>query len=168
MAKRIGQKVVKRLSSSTLLLAVALLLSCDGTVYNRFVPVENEGWGICDTITYTSEGTAIGNVEPNMGLCVQVRYDASFKYKELWFRTETTDLADSSLVSVDTLCCVVYDDDGCHKGRSAGALYQNESDVVRLPVLSSDTLMIRLSHIMSDSCLVGIRDVGIKLATSSK
>ena len=83
MAKRIGQKVVNLLSSSSLLLAVALLLSCDGTVYNRFVSVEDDGWGICDTITYVSEGTPIGNVEPNVGLCVQVRYDASFKYKEL-------------------------------------------------------------------------------------
>lgn len=168
MAKRIGQKVVKLLSSSSLLLAVALLLSCDGTVYNRFVSVESDGWGINDTITYVSEGTVLEHKGLNVGMCVQVRYDASYKYKDLWFRTVITKIADSTLVSIDTLCCVVYDNDGCHLGSSAGALYQNESDVVSLPVSASDTLMVRLSHIMSDTCLVGIRDVGIKLATQSK
>ena len=168
MVKRIGQKVVTRLNSSCLLFAVALLMSCDGTVYNRFMPVERDGWGICDTITYMSEGAVLGHEEQNVGMCVQVRYDASYKYKDLWFRTETIKMTDSTLVSVDTLCCVVYDNDGCHLGSSAGALYQNESDVIRLPVSTSDSLMVKLSHVMSDTSLVGIRDVGIKLSAMSK
>ena len=76
-------------------------------------------------------------------------------------------MADTLLLSVDTLHCQIYDDSGYRLGSTAGSLYQNVSNDVFVEASPSDTLMLRLSHIMSDESLAGVCDVGLRL-TSEK
>ena len=69
-----------------------------------------------------------------------------------------------SLLKVDTIPLVIYNDNGRRIGATAGILYQQKSElgILNLP---SDSLVIRLSHIMPAEILEGVADVGVRLTT---
>ena len=146
------------------LLAVLALVSCDGTVYQSFKQVSSSSWSPKDTVSFVYEGVN----KPGSGgtahkMSAQVRYNTDYKYKNLIMRVETIRISDTLLLSVDTLHCQIYDDSGYRLGSTAGSLYQNVSNDVFIEASPSDTLMLRLSHIMSDESLAGVCDVGLKL-----
>lgn len=143
-----------------LLLAVLLLVSCDGTVYHQFREVDGDGWNVTDTLQFHYEGS--GRSTKAVQMAVQVRYGSAYKYKDMCLHVETLS-ADSALLSVDTLCCRIYDDDGNRLGSTAGSIYQNESQKVLLNASCADTLLFKVSHIMADESLQNIFDVGVKL-----
>lgn len=143
-----------------LLLAVLLLASCDGTVYHQFREVDGDGWNVTDTLQFHYEGS--GRSTKAVQMAVQVRYGSAYKYKDLYLRVETL-LADSALLSVDTLCCPIYDDNGRRLGSTAGSIYQNESQNVLLDASCADTLLLKVSHIMADESLQDVFDVGVEL-----
>ncbi len=147
-----------------LLLAAMVLLSCDGTVYHSFKEVDSRSWSPCDTLSFVYEGSDRHGGENAMNLSAQVRYNADYKYKNLLMRVETMNMTDSALLSVDTLCCRIYDDNGRRLGSTAGTLYQSGSAEVFVNASSDDALLLRLSHIMADSALLGVCDVGVKLS----
>ena len=103
-----------------------------------------------------------------MQLSVQLRSNSSFKYKGLWVRAESYALSGDSLLSVDTLFCRVYDENGRHIGSIAGLLFQNESNVAMVDASPADMVEIRVTHIMPDAVLQGVCDVGIKLSTRTR
>lgn len=151
-----------------LLLTVLVLASCDGTVYHSFKQVSNKAWSPSDTLSFVYEGVD-GRGDGNaLKICAQIRHNAGYRYKNLLLRVETMDMCDSSLVSVDTLCCRIFDDSGRRLGSTAGTLYQNSSGEIIVDASPSDTLLMRLSHIMADSTLAGVCDVGIKLTSHKK
>ena len=146
------------------LLAVLALVSCDGTVYQSFKQVSSSSWSPKDTVSFVYEGVnKPGSGGTALKMSAQVRYNTDYKYKNLIMRVETIRIADSLLLSVDTLHCQIYDDSGYRLGSTAGSLYQNVSNDVFIEASPSDTLMLRLSHIMSDESLAGVCDVGLKL-----
>ena len=77
-------------------------------------------------------------------------------------RVEAFVPGDSLPQAVDTLLCEVYDDNGRHKGSTAGLLYQVGSDT-KILSLSADSLLFKVSHIMDCGTLHGVSDVGLKL-----
>ena len=84
-----------------------------------------------DTLSYVYEGVDKTNGDAVLKLSAQVRYNSGYKYKNLLMRVETLRMADTTLVSVDTLCCRIYDDNGRRLGSTAGSIYQSGSyDVV--------------------------------------
>lgn len=146
------------------LLAVLALVSCDGTVYQSFKQVSSSSWSPKDTVSFVYEGVnKPGSGGTALKMSAQVRYNTDYKYKNLIMRVETIRIADTLLLSVDTLHCQIYDDSGYRLGSTAGSLYQNVSNDVFIEASPSDTLMLRLSHIMSDESLAGVCDVGLKL-----
>lgn len=146
------------------LLAVLALVSCDGTVFQSFKQVSSSSWSPKDTVSFVYEGVnKPGSGGTVLKMSAQVRYNTDYKYKNLIMRVETIRIADTLLLSVDTLHCQIYDDSGYRLGSTAGSLYQNVSNDVFIEASPSDTLMLRLSHIMSDESLAGVCDVGLKL-----
>ena len=151
-----------------LLLAALALASCDGTVYHSFKQVDSKAWSPSDTLSFVYEGTGRSGDDAALKLSAQVRYDTGYKYKNLLMRVETLRMADTTLLSVDTLCCRIYDDAGRRLGSTTGSIYQNGSNEVVVDALPTDTLMLRLSHIMADNSLAGVYDVGVKLTSEKK
>ena len=146
---------------SLLLVAVVSLASCDGTVYHRFEQVDSAGWAASDTLPFIYDGNPVA-ADAAVAVAVQLRYAATYKYKNVCVRVETSK-AGGGLLSVDTLSCAIYDDDGRRLGSTAGTMYQNGSDAVILPAMCNDTLCLKVSHIMDDDTLCGIYDVGVNL-----
>ncbi len=162
----------RRLRSDCLLLLLSLfaIVGCDGTVYHRFASVEGAKWVAGDTLSFLYEGDDFLRWDSlcSMQLSVQLRCNSSFKYKGLWVRAESYALPGDSLLSVDTLFCRVYDENGRHIGSTAGLLFQNESNVAVVDASPGDTMEVRVTHIMPDVVLRGVSDVGIKLSTRLK
>ena len=147
-----------------LLLAVLLLVSCDGTVYHHFEHVDSDGWSPADTLSFVYEGSTVpSNKEtPPMAMTLNVRYAAGYKYRDLYVLVESFK-ADSVLLSSDTLCCPIYDMSGRRLGSTAGSIYQNRSQTVPLPASCADTLVLKVTHLMNDASLQDVLDVGVKL-----
>ncbi len=147
-----------------LLLAVLLLASCDGTLYHRFEQVDDAGWAATDTLQFVYEGADATFDGSAVELSLQVRYAAAYKYKNLCMRVETFRVSDTTLLSIDTLCCQMYSDDGRRLGSTAGTMYQNASNIVDIAASPSDTLLLRVVNIMPEDCLPNVFDVGVRLA----
>ena len=165
MARGIKRKGLL-LKAKALMLVAFLLVSCDGTVYHRFVQVDSTGWAADDTLSFCYEGSALASAS-EMEVALQVRYGADYRYQNLYLRLETFG-ADSSLLSVDTLCCRMFDDDGRRLGSTAGTLYQNGSDRRPLAALCTDSLLLKVTHAMGENPLQGILDVGVILVESNR
>lgn len=165
MAGRIKRKAVS-LKTKYLIFTVAMLLaSCGNIVHHQFESVDSSGWAVNDTLCYLYEGTDRPLQGDALELVLQLCYTADFKYNGLRVRVETLKMCDSTLLSVDTLQCQMYDSDGRHLGRTAGTLYQINGSSTILDAVPSDTLMFRISHVMTHRDVVGVTDVGIKVSS---
>ncbi len=145
------------------MLAVLLLASCDGTLYHSYRSVGGE-WHRSDTIEFFPPFD--GECPAPMGLFVGVRYSSSFSYRNLWLQVEK--VADDSVVWRDTLCCAMFDNDGRRNGSTAGVLYQLESPAGVQNLLCDKPCIVRITHIMNDTLLRGVYDVGIRFASPGR
>jgi len=62
----------------------------------------------------------------------------------------------------------MYDERGRRLGATAGAMYQNSSNAVVIPASLTDTLLLKLSHIMAGDTIKELFDVGLRLSAASK
>lgn len=161
MARKKREKAVL-LRLRLLFAAVVLLTSCDGTVYHRFESIDGGRWAKEDTLSFIYDGGTSLAADAGIAVAVQLRYAAAYKYRNVVVRVESFGTG-AEVLSVDTLCCEIYDDDGRRLGSTAGTMYQNGSDAVVVPATCADTLFLKVSHIMDEGVLPGIFDVGVKL-----
>lgn len=172
MAGEIRRKVTGmflRASKLLLLIATFALASCDGTLFHEFCAVDDASWSKGDTLLFTYVRPR-GNDVTGCELALEVRVDASYKYKNIVTRVQVSKRvpdACEELVAVDTLFCEVYDSKGNPNGSTVGILYQVTSEPLHVDASDSDTLLMRVSHIMECDELQGVYDVGLKLCTSS-
>ena len=155
-----------RINPISLLLLFFMAVSCDGTLYHRFEQVNEMEWHKCDTIEFDFYGSSHGR-PGNIAATIELRHNSDYSNKFLNVRMEVLDAGDRSLLSVDTFRCEVYDEYGSRNGLTAGALYQLSGNTVQLGITSTDSVVLRLSHIMNAESLNGISDVGIKLVKTS-
>ncbi len=147
-------------ASSVLLLATVLLAGCGGNYMHSYQSVGG-AWDKELSLSFESNGLLNG-APASLGLYVGVRYSTAYPYKNLCLQVETFTGSDS-LLSCDTVCCNIYDDKGNRSGTTAGTLYQAEFYAAEVPV--SDSCKFRLRHIMQDSLLQGVYDVGVRIAS---
>ena len=95
-------------------------------------------------------------------MSVETRTTAAYRFKNVVVRAEYLNVCDSLLGS-DTISISVFSDKGRRLGATAGMLYQHSSRMGHVDLPKGDSVVIRISHIMSDEILHGITDVGIKL-----
>lgn len=161
------QRKLLKGSRPFVLFMLLLLTACGGRVYHEYRPISNCEWSCNDTLLFEYGGYFAGNEAAGVLLTVEARTDASYPYKNLAVRAECIDASNGESVSVDTLCCVVYGDNGRREGASAGLLYQVSSAPVFVDGVCGDSLLIKIAHIMDSSLLQGVSDVGVRLETSS-
>ena len=151
---------LKSPSSIVLLLVSALLLACGGHSLHSYQSVGGE-WHRGRSLSFVQDSASCTAAD-TLALYVGVRYSAAYKYRNLCLQV-TGIVGYDSIISRDTICCDIYDAAGHHNGSTAGALYQAEYYVAPVPAPRNIAHTIRLQHIMQDSLLQGIYDVGIRL-----
>ena len=158
-------RMLQRVSKLLLLAFPLLLASCGGTVLHDFRAIDGSVWSRYDTLRFCYDGSFDKNAA-GYDLWLEARTDAAYPYKNLVARVECRSLNDSSLVAVDTLCCVIFGEDGHRKGSTAGILYQVSSGSMSVDAKGGDTLVVHVSHIMEPDELEGVSDIGIRLGSS--
>lgn len=146
-----------------MLLAVMLLLySCDGSLVHSYRSTGGE-WHRNDTLAF--ENIRLYKEMPSIGLYAGVRCSAAYPYKDLWLQVELLCGDSAAVVLRDTVQCAIYDTDGRHHGTTAGTLYQSEHFVDSLELPHNTAFDVRITHLMRDTLLRGVYDVGIRLAS---
>ncbi len=155
-------KFPKRLRNS-LALAVALVLAAcqSNTVYHSYQPVPTEGWAKSDTLLYTLPDSIAADT---YALEIGIRYGTTYPYRDLWL-TITHNLQDSLTYSTDTLQVFLADEQGKRADNSPGGLFQFTCPYPKpLSVSEKSGRTLYINHFMKDSLLVGINDVGVRIA----
>lgn len=158
MTKERGVASPKGPSRIIFLLTVLLLMSCGEYSLHSYHSVGGE-WYKGNSFAFMQD-SALHSGADSVDLYVGVRYSAAYKYKNLCMLVAIS-AGGGSVLFCDTVCCDIYDDAGYRNGSTAGALYQAEYYVASLPWNNIHTIC--LQHIMRDSILQGVYDVGVKL-----
>jgi gliding motility-associated lipoprotein GldH len=145
--------------ASSILVMLFLICACDGTLFHSFSSLDGV-WERDSAVVF-----AYGNPYHSSDVCalqVEMRTDASYCYKNLVVRADIFNRSDS-LLSSDTLAVPVYGNEGHRIGATAGMLYQQKSDARLQSISFRDSVTIRLYHLMPDTALKGVYDVGVRL-----
>lgn len=144
-----------------------LFASCQENIrYHSYRPVPSTGWDRKDTLSYTFHSTLLkGNHEIQIG----IRHLESYPYRDIWLGLRTN-LVDDSFHNTDTLHLYLTDEIGDWSGKGFGGIFQfTQKEPVTLSLRDSISKpVIQLFHLMNDSVLKGISDVGIKLSVTSR
>lgn len=142
----------------TAFLSLAVCISChDGRVLNEFKDVDIKGWVSDDTVSFDLPKVTRGaDLKAEIG----VRLSDTYTFKNLY--VTATLLCEGEEMSHDTLKVDIYDTDGKSKGQ--GFPYTTVStNASVVHVDSGKTYTYKISHIMSQSMLKGIRGIGLRL-----
>lgn len=137
--------------------------ACDGKLYHSFITLGGE-WAKSDTLDFVCN--VQGNVK-QYDANIELRCDSYFPYHDLWLRVVALSSSGESFYC-DTVKCPVYGSDGSRNGSTIGQLWQLGVSIDAIPAYSGDSLLIRVNHLMNDSVLTGIYDVGIRLSYSGR
>ena len=146
-------------SKALLLLPLMFCLSCEGVMFHDFRPAGSEGWSRDDTLEFAFEKVLAGDTLVLVSL--ETRTKNIYPYKDIVVALEAADTA-GTVFCRDTLSCAVYDDAGRRAGSTAGVIYQQSGEPVEvaLPYYKS---FLRIMHLMPDTLLRGVTDVGIRI-----
>lgn len=144
--------------------AIIVLLSITGcqqeTVYHRYQPTGENGWLMHDSLFYTLPSQVLpGTFKLNIG----VRHTELYPYKDIWIEIGSK----GNTTQKDTFHLHLTDKEGHWHNSTTARLYQCDVDKGTLHLSSQDTLLYMI-HLMNDSLLTGIHDVGIRLSLPSR
>ena len=147
-------------------LCAATLSGCQpGVVYHSYRDISSAGWSCNDTIMFRlpirDEDKAMARIVPTENehylLEIGLRHTTEYPYRDIWIEI---DMRGKS----DTLHVYLADTLGHWSGSgTTGTSFQLSARPIDYESTGSDTL-ISVRHLMSDSLLLGITHVGIKLS----
>ncbi|WP_026166350.1 gliding motility lipoprotein GldH [Bacteroides propionicifaciens] len=147
-------------SKFTLLSVIIFLISAcsDYKTYHQFYSISQGSWSKTDSLVYE-----IQNIPEHAALQVEVRFTSEYPYSDLYLAIREN-LSDSTYYKVDTLKLSLTHSDGRSKGSTLGKLYQTSKSykTINTPQKAKSN-QIYIYHLMNDSTLVGIEDVGIRV-----
>ena len=124
---------------------IGLTYACQGnTKFHHYQPVEQTGWHSIDTLTFHLPSKMDSG-----------EYDM-----------EMTCTCDSAMFAKDTLHLYLATKNGEWSGRGIGGLIQSiHAQAKPLPLQPTEKgYIIRITHLMNDSTLQGIHDIGVQLS----
>lgn len=151
----------RRVMNKGLILLLILFIACQGnTYYHSYQPVSNAGWKRNDTLFYHLPSITKGEYNLQIG----IRHLESYPYKDIWLEV-CHNLQDSTIFQKDTLHLYLADSLGDWQGKGIGGLLQyTEEAPLKVEIKESHSnASIHITHLMSDSLLRSIYDVGIQV-----
>ena len=146
----------------TTLFLLFFLTACQGNIcYHSYQPVPKAGWKGNDTLSYPIYShMEAGYYDMQIG----VRHLESYPYKDICLEV-CHNLQDSTNFQKDTLHLYLADSLGDWQGKGIGGLLQyTEEAPLKVEIKESHSnASIHITHLMSDSLLRSIYDVGIQV-----
>lgn len=127
--------------------------------YHQFHSIPTLGWSETDTISYF-----INNLEQQeVALEFNIRNTFKYKYENL-ILCVMHNLEDSTKVSTDTIDLFLANNSGIWIGDGWGSLRQTSHPYLVIPTPQlSDSSFVKITHLMPDSLLQGIEDIGLHI-----
>ncbi len=140
----------------------AVVSACGGeTVYDKFVSMPSDGLEKNDTAVFdVPPAASSGRYIREVGLRIAAAYPFTSLSLEVCQTVEP-----GHRVSVDTLDCRLYDDDGNVLGHGI-SVYQYGFALPDIDLQKGDSLHVRVRHVMKREILPGITDIGFSLKTN--
>lgn len=153
--------------NKVLICLLFVLTACENkTLYHSYQPVSHTGWTKEDTLHFQLPDTLVpGTYEFQIG----IRHLDSYPYRDIWLAF-SHNLQDSTIYETDTLHLYLADTAGAWLGDGIGGLMQYNEHLPAHWVQrdSASHRSIKIYHLMSDSILKSIHDVGIKISACSE
>lgn len=142
-------------------LVTALVAAACGSdvAYSRYESTPIDGWRRGDTLSFVVPPVPqLGENEASLG----VRVSYLYPYGNLALAVEQQSFADGTTFRLDTIECFFSDSADVSHGKGI-SLYHHDESLRMAAELRSDTVKIRVWHVMSRTSLPGISDVGITI-----
>lgn len=140
------------------LLATSILSACgEQPVFHVFQAVPKEGWNAKDTLCLEA---IVPDPLKQYKLSIEVRHRNDYPYQNLNLVIDCQQ-PDSTYTQPDTLCLDLTDEKLNWKGKGWSKIYQYDCPMNTLHVTKSGIYTFRISHLMPETVLPGIMDVGI-------
>ena len=146
-------------TSMVVVMLSLLLMACDGNkAYYHFEHIDNEGWCQNDTITFAIPPQTAGTYHAT--LCMRATH--AFPYSTITVRTETS-FSPSGKCSSQRLRCHIYNDMGKMNGKRGITSTELRFPLHDITLQDSDSVTIKIHHLMSREALPGITDLGMEI-----
>ena len=158
--ERIKRFIRYHLNKFILVLSFLFVCCQDGIQYYSYQPVSPAGWNRKDTLLYPiTPSLPIGNHNIQIG----IRHLESYAYRDIWLGLQCS--LNDSLVC-DTIHLYLADELGNWHGKGIGGLIQfAQNTSLKLSIQDSiSPSELRIFHLMSDSVLKYVCDVGLRLS----
>jgi len=141
------------------------LFACQkDTVYHSFRNIPADCWKQNDTICFD---VAVPDSPTTYLLFVEIRNLNNYPYQNLSVIL-THETPDSLIATTDTLHFILADQQGNWTGKGWGGIYQNSFPTGNIELCQAGRHRLILQHVLSDTCIKGIHDMGIKLIKSDQ
>lgn len=155
MAKKNNQQVQTKKSKALVLVLLLFMAACQdpNTVYHSFLPIQSSGWEKIDTLNFIlPPDIPEGKKQFEIG----IRHKDSYPYRDIWLTITCQALT-------DTLHLYLTDPNGTWKGVGIGGNKQFTHKLTKPYIIHStdSNYVIQITHIMQDTPLIGINDVGL-------
>lgn len=147
-----------------LFLWIAFLAGCqdDGTRYHRYSAVPAEGWKPTDTLSFRLPARFTYH---KYALEIGIRHGTVYPYQDLWLAVIHPL---TPALRPDTIHIQLADGQGNWLGKgTSGSQFQRAVPAGEIICFPADSLL-QIVHLMKDSVLSGISDVGIRLALPAR
>lgn len=137
------------------------LASCNDvqTVFHAYHSFGQEVWARHDTVMFNIE---ISDSSVAYTLHIEARNSNHYRHSSLPLALRLSE-GDSTVLHTDTLPFTFADDKGMWTGKGLGRLYQTETEAGDLTFTHTGMYRLCLTHLLPDSLLTGISDIGIRL-----
>lgn len=166
--KRLASNKMHELRIATTCLLATLWITCAvcacdrQTLYHASQPLPSEGWKREDTLHFPVNVTDSQGVWLNF--YVDLRHRSNYPYRNLALRIHCVG-PDSMLRFDDSLQVEVAKPEGTWKGTGWGGLYLLEAPMGKWHADSVGVYTVNIWHNLTDSLLVGVNDIGIRLTS---
>jgi gliding motility-associated lipoprotein GldH len=141
-----------------------LLPACEGgrTVYHTYQSLPLSGWQQNDTLTFDLQLPA---PTTPFQCKIGIRYRDNYPYTNLPLAVSLVkeDSLHQTVLQTYILHLQPADTTGTIKGKGWGGLYELTSPPDTLPVTDAGSYHLNITHLLSDSLLQGIRDIGVQI-----
>lgn len=160
--KAINRLSIYRLGESLLvyMLAIFMMSSCNiKSEYHHFCSIPNRVWNKCDTLLYQP----INLENTTIKIAIDVRNTSKYRYENLILLIEHN-LIDSTKIVRDTIALVLANNSGIWIGDGWGDIRQTTHPYKTYTKTDlNGNSFIRITHLMPDSILIGIEDLGVHI-----
>ena len=142
------------------LLSIVVMSGCyHATTQHSYHSFAHEVWEMQDTVDF--EVTTADSLI-HYTLAIDLRNTNDFPYQDLPIFITCTE-GDSLPLLTDTLSLSLANESGSWRGKGMGGLYQTTHHAGMLHFSHTGSHHIRIAHLLPDTLLKGISDIGIRL-----